>query len=72
MGQIDETIASHLTALKIEGKTPKTIESYAGSVRSQGADAAVSRCRPPCAAANSEISERQRARKSRRCSASET
>ena len=32
MAQIDETIASSLTALKIEGKTPKTIESYANSL----------------------------------------
>ena len=32
MTQIDETIASYLTALKIEGKTPKTIESYANSL----------------------------------------
>ena len=33
MAQIDETIASYLTALKIEGKTPKTIESYANSLK---------------------------------------
>ena len=26
MTQIDETITSYLTALRIEGKTPKTIE----------------------------------------------
>ena len=32
MAQIDETIASYLTALKIEGKTAKTIESYANSL----------------------------------------
>ncbi len=33
MAQIDETIASYLTAPKIEGKTPKTIESYANSLK---------------------------------------
>ena len=33
MAQIDETIASYLTALKIEGKTRKTIESYANSLQ---------------------------------------
>jgi integrase/recombinase XerD len=32
MTQIDETIASYLTALGIEGKTPKTIASYANSL----------------------------------------
>ena len=32
MTQIDETIASYLIALKIEGKSPKTIESYANSL----------------------------------------
>ena len=32
MTQIDETIASYLTALKIEGKTPATIASYANSL----------------------------------------
>ena len=46
-----------------------------GSVRFQvtdGADETASRCRPRYAAASSTISERQRARKSRRCSARET
>ena len=49
--------------------------TLAGSVRSRvtdGADETVSRCRPLYATASSEISERQRVRKSRRCSASET
>ena len=32
MVQIDETITSYLTALKIEGKTPATIASYANSL----------------------------------------
>ena len=32
MTQIDETIATYLTALRIEGKTPATIASYANSL----------------------------------------
>ena len=32
MNQIDETITTYLTALKIEGKTPTTIASYANSL----------------------------------------
>ena len=33
MTQIDEAIASYVTALNIEGKTPKTIESYSNSLK---------------------------------------
>ena len=32
MTQIDEVITSYVTALKIEGKAPKTIDSYTNSI----------------------------------------
>ena len=59
----------------VDSSIDQVAANHPGSARTQvtdGADEGVSSCRPPYATASSEISECQRARKSRRCSANET